>query len=474
MAPDRFEQLVIYIGVSLMLSACCFVSFVGISAVKKEFKKLWDSSVEGRDVSDDSPPSTSSARRKAEASRTTRKSNVDKLTNKPVNNIVRLFVSTSSMQSNKTSLQGRLPQAQGETYASTRTSRPTTYASVSASESCVIDHLSDGHGSASTVPNDRVGQVSPRGSLRPAAPRTSSSRSKAREASTDVIGVEATPKIEIDAAVGDTKESIVVASVEAMVNATVDHLMQAAVDEAAFMEKARNERRSLARSSQPPILALLSQAFGQAEREADADSKAACTPTPNEARRANTALALKPKPLTPAVKPTTRTLLSKLFPDHHADLIYDAALPANMRLSLFFALPLGYNGGCRLVSRTRLRLRAGPNLSDEDIGDIAVGTTVVLVGRHQLADGTLRACVSEPPEAVRPFSSSPRTPQDAPLPLGWVSYETRDGWANLLISDHPAAIAVLGTLQQQKAAEHRHKAARRAGRMASRMAVLQA
>ena len=194
--------------------------------MKKEFKKLWDSSVEGRDVSDDSPPSTSSARRKAEASRTTRESNVDKQTNKPVKNIVRLFVSTSSMQSNETSLQGRLPQAQGETYASTKTSRPTTYASVSASESCAINHLSDGHGSASNVPNDRVDQVSPRSSLRPPAPRSSSCRSKALE----VIGVEFMPKIEIDAAVGETKESIVVASVEATVNATVKHLMQAAVD----------------------------------------------------------------------------------------------------------------------------------------------------------------------------------------------------------------------------------------------------
>ena len=259
-----------------------------------------------------------------------------------------------------------------------------------------------------------------------------------------------------------------VASVEAMVNATVDHLMQAAVDEAAFMEKARNERRSLARSSQPPILALLSQAFGQAEREADADSKAACTPTPNEARRANTALALKPKPLTPAVKPTTRTLLSKLFPDHHADLIYDAALPANMRLSLFFALPLGYNGGCRLVSRTRLRLRAGPNLSDEDIGDIAVGTTVVLVGRHQ-PDGTLRACVSTA-GGVRPFHPHRERPRMHPtIGMGQLRSET-DGQA--LISDHPAAIAVLYfNSKKQLSIDIRPRGYEA---MASRMAVLQA
>ena len=72
-----------------------------------------------------------------------------------------------------------------------------------------------------------------------------------------------------------------------------------------------------------------------------------------------------------------------------------------------------------LATRIKLKLRAGPELNSEPIGDIKAGSYVHMLEQQQLADadGTYRCCLALEGEMVV---------------HGWVSTFARDGQANLI------------------------------------------
>ena len=164
-------------------------------------------------------------------------------------------------------------------------------------------------------------------------------------------------------------------------------------------------------------------------------------------------------------KPTTRKLLSAFVPADRADQMYDSdktLVSPRSRVHLFESLPLGV-GGCRLVSRIPLLLRRGCELSSEEVGDLPAGTTVFLMARQRLQDGSLRA-------QVQPADSC----EDEEGYSGWASYESKSGLCNLLLSDHPAAFGVLNDVRHQKEIQNKKRAAQRAGEAREAAALLQA
>ena len=112
-----------------------------------------------------------------------------------------------------------------------------------------------------------------------------------------------------------------------------------------------------------------------------------------------------------------------------------------------------------VVTRKRLHIREGYLMSSNDAGDLPRGTQVVLLETREDPSGMPRARVAFPPLGL-PIQTA--VMQGMVASIGWVSWLGRDGEANLLAVDDPAAAVAIESSAKAKARTAAKRAAAKA------------